>query len=38
MVGCAARRIRLWFTMGGGILNEVYYPRVDLPQIRDLGF
>jgi len=29
---------RLWFTMGGGILNEVYYPRVDLPQIRDLGF
>jgi glucoamylase len=24
--------------MGGGILNEVYYPRVDLPQIRDLGF
>ena len=24
--------------MGGGIVNEVYYPRVDLPQIRDLGF
>ena len=29
---------RLWFTVGGGIVNEVYYPRVDLPQIRDLGF
>ena len=29
---------RLWFTIGFGIVNEVYYPRVDLPQIRDLGF
>ena len=38
MVGCSAGRSRLWFTIGGGILNEVYYPRVDLPQIRDLGF
>jgi glucoamylase len=38
MVGCALGASRLWFTMGGGILNEVYYPRVDLPQIRDLGF
>jgi hypothetical protein len=24
--------------IGGGIINEVYYPRVDIPQIRDLGF
>jgi glucoamylase len=38
MVGCALGSSRLWFTVGGGILNEVYYPRVDLPQIRDLGF
>ena len=38
MVGCSAGRSRLWFTIGGGILNEVYYPRVDIPQIRDLGF
>ncbi len=38
MVGCSAGRSRLWFTVGGGILNEVYYPRVDIPQIRDLGF
>ena len=29
---------RLWFTLGFGIVNEVYYPRVDIPQIRDLGF
>ena len=28
---------RLWFTLGFGIVNEVYYPRVDIPQIRDLG-
>ena len=31
-------RSRLWFTLGFGIVNEVYYPRVDIPQIRDLGF
>ncbi|HVN44701.1 MAG TPA: glycoside hydrolase family 15 protein [Steroidobacteraceae bacterium] len=38
MVGCALGASRLWFTIGGGIVNEVYYPRVDIPQIRDLGF
>ena len=38
MVGCALGPARLWFTVGFGILNEVYYPRVDIPQIRDLGF
>jgi glucoamylase len=38
MVGCAIGQSRLWFTIGGGIINEVYYPRVDIPQIRDLGF
>ena len=38
MVGCSLGSARLWFTIGGGIVNEVYYPRVDLPQIRDLGF
>jgi glucoamylase len=38
MVGCGLGLARLWFTMGFGIVNEVYYPRVDLPQIRDLGF
>jgi glucoamylase len=38
IVGCALGSSRLWFTIGGGIINEVYYPRVDIPQIRDLGF
>ncbi|MGH8227022.1 MAG: glycoside hydrolase family 15 protein [Steroidobacteraceae bacterium] len=38
MVGCSLGPSRLWFTIGGGILNEVYYPRIDIPQIRDLGF
>jgi glucoamylase len=38
MVGCALGISRLWFTLGFGIVNEVYYPRVDIPQIRDLGF
>ena len=38
MVGCALGPSRLWFTIGFGVVNEVYYPRVDLPQIRDLGF
>lgn len=38
MVGCALGPSRIWFTMGFGIINEVYYPRVDIPQVRDLGF
>lgn len=38
MVGCALGPSRLWFTIGHGIVNEVYYPRADIPQIRDLGF
>src|SRR5487761_1588236 len=38
IVGCALGSSRLWFTLGFGIVNEVYYPRVDIPQIRDLGF
>src|SRR5690349_19326958 len=38
MVGCALGISRLWFTLGFGIVNEVYWPRVDIPQIRDLGF
>ena len=32
IVGCSLGAARLWFTVGGGIINEVYYPRVDLPQ------
>jgi glucoamylase len=38
MVECALGISRLWFTLGFGIVNEVNYPRVDIPQIRDLGF
>jgi glucoamylase len=38
MVGTALGSSRLWFTIGHGIVNEVYWPRIDSPQIRDLGF
>ena len=38
LVGTTLGAARLWFTTGFGIVNEVYFPRVDLPQIRDLGF
>jgi glucoamylase len=38
LVGCSLGAGRLWFTTGFGIVNEVYSPRIDLPQIRDLGF
>ena len=38
-VGTAASRdSRVWFTLSHGILDEVYYPRVDRACIRDLGF
>lgn len=37
-LGGALGTSRLWFTIGGGVINEVYYPRVDIPQIRDLSF
>ena len=30
-------RSHVWFTIGDGILNEVYYPRADLPCTKDLG-
>src|SRR5665213_1445051 len=29
---------RVWFTIGSGVLTEVYYPTVDRPQLRDLEF
>jgi glucoamylase len=28
----------VWFTLGRGVLNEVFYPRIDSPCIRDAGF
>ena len=29
---------RVWFTIGQGVLTEVYYPTIDRPQMRDLEF
>jgi glucoamylase len=38
-VGTAyAASSRVWFTVSKGILNEVYYPTVDRPQVRDLQY
>jgi glucoamylase len=37
-IGTAVSRdSRVWFTLSHGILNEVYYPRVDQACTRDLG-
>ena len=38
-IGTAVSRdSRVWFTLSHGILNEIYYPRVDNACTRDLGF
>ena len=37
-VGTSHYSSRIWFTIGHGIINEVYWPHVDRPQLRDLGF
>jgi glucoamylase len=29
---------RVWFTVSKGILNEIYYPTIDRPQVRDLQY
>ena len=37
-VGTAFNRSsRVWFTLSHGILNEIYFPRVDMPCTRDFG-
>src|SRR5512135_2374791 len=28
----------VWFTVSYGILNEIYYPTIDRPQVRDMQF
>jgi len=38
MVGTSLGPARVWFSVGQGILNEIYYPRVDIAQVRDMGF
>ena len=37
-VGTSHHSSRVWFTVGHGILNEVFWPHIDQPRIRDLGF
>jgi glucoamylase len=38
-VGTAyAAASRVWFTISHGILNEIYYPTIDRPQVRDMQF
>jgi glucoamylase len=29
---------KVWFTVSHGILNEIYYPTIDRPQVRDMEF
>ena len=37
-VGVARNPVsRLWFTLGEGIVSELYYPRIDTPSVRDFG-
>ena len=38
MIGTSLGSSRLWFTVADGIVTEIYYPRIDIPQIKDLGF
>jgi glucoamylase len=33
-----SRESNLWFTLSHGIVNEVFYPRIDQAGIRDMGF
>jgi glucoamylase len=33
-----SRDSRVWFTLSHGIVNEIYYPRIDHACTRDLGF
>lgn len=37
-VGTSLGTSRLWFTLAQGIITEVYHPRPDIPQLKDLGF
>ena len=38
IVGTGMGASRVWFTLAEGIVTEVYYFRIDIPHIRDLGF
>src|SRR5207302_8702275 len=34
----ASYQSRVWFTISHGILNEIYYPRIDQANTRDMEF
>ena len=36
--GTALHGPRVWFTVAEGMLTECYYPRIDIPQIKELNF
>ncbi|HLI82199.1 MAG TPA: glycoside hydrolase family 15 protein, partial [Candidatus Binataceae bacterium] len=39
IVGTAyATASRIWYTASAGVINEIYFPTIDLPQVRDLQF
>ncbi len=39
IVGTAyATSSRIWYTASAGVINEIYFPTIDLPQVRDLQF
>lgn len=35
-VGSAYSPCPVWFTLTGGVVSEVYFPRTDMPQVRDV--
>ena len=37
MVGSALQEARLWYSVAQGCVSEVYFPRIDIPQLKDLG-
>jgi glucoamylase len=37
MTGSTLGASRLWFSVAQGIVSEIYYPRIDIPQLKDLG-
>jgi glucoamylase len=38
LVVTALGSARVWLTVGGGVVNEVFWPTTSRPQLRDLGF
>lgn len=38
LVSTTIRLSRFYFTMADGIITEVFYPRIDTPQVKDIGF